>query len=359
VPNRGAIVRGRSLNLHSHNQSRQGYYWPISGVGKEGKSSKPQPEAQTPSLSAAVSNSQITTMPEETAAADKNNGSPFLAYVALLWLLSALIAVIVGIGLITSETVSDTRLLLAVSLAGAGGAALQASTALVNFIGSRSYRRGWTLYFIVRPLLGAGVALTVYVVLRAAFVQSGLPTSSLNYYGILAISLLSGLLSSSVLVRLTEFYDTVFDIRTGLKNAGQRHGTEAGPATELRRLDRYHGYLVHQLVPGERSDRSALHVWLQEQADETLESTEIDIGEGSLTAFASFYINVYAEMCDVEPHGQALVAQLGDRESKRLIFGFRCPAGIVDPNALLELTQRGRTVAVVSVGRRVSVDSDR
>jgi hypothetical protein len=296
---------------------------------------------------------------EHKAVAEKKGASRVASYLVLFWLTFAWLVVIVGLALISSETVSDTLLLLAVSLAGGGGAALQASTALVNFIGSRSYRGGWTPYFFVRPLLGAGTALAIYTLLRASFVSTTLPTSALNFHGILAISFLSGLLSSSILVRLTEFYDVLLTRGTDLKSLGEKRGTETGPTIELRRLDRYHGYVVYDLVPSDRPGSSELQVWLQAQAHDILGSQEIDIGAGPIARSVKFLVSVYPEECDVEPHSQALVAELGEKEGQRLRFSLQCPAGLAGWSALVEVSQQGRTVAVVSVGRSVTSNTNR
>src|SRR5215472_18553493 len=80
-----------------------------------------------------------------------------LAYPALGWLVLSLLAAFAGILLISGEKISESRLLVAVTLAGAGGATLQAFTALLGYIGNRAYQRSWTAYFLLRPIAGAGI----------------------------------------------------------------------------------------------------------------------------------------------------------------------------------------------------------
>ena len=60
------------------------------------------------------------------------------------------------------ELFRDKRLIMLVLLAGALGALLGASRSLANFVGNDSFVPRWTLYYLLRPAFGAGLALLVF-----------------------------------------------------------------------------------------------------------------------------------------------------------------------------------------------------
>jgi hypothetical protein len=199
------------------------------------------------------------------------------------------------------------------------------------------------------------MAVVVYVGLRASFVESQMPASSLNYYGILALAALSGLFSGSILMSLTQLIDVLLDFGTGTRK-GTAGRDFLGMRTELHQLDRYRGFLVHEQTKIDDSNKVLLAVWLQSHRQEKQASTEIDIGEGEEVRRVTFLVNVYPEECDVEPSSGELVAGKGVGKTTALRFILTCPPG-TPPKALVELSQRGRTVAVVPVGQEAGQDS--
>jgi hypothetical protein len=281
-------------------------------------------------------------------------GSILVAYTSLLWLVLSLVAVGFGIVLITHESVTNERLLIAVLLAGGGGASLQASTALVEYLASRTFRSTWTLYFLLRPVLGAGLALVMYVVVRAAFVRSNLPASDLNYYGILALAFLAGLFSRSALERLTELADALLIRERGFLRDGR---------SQVPQLDPYHGFLICRVsrsrqdesdVFVQRSNTVVLHVWLQPDAHPELQGTEVHIGEGVATRRVIFRVNVYPEVCSVTPQSADIIVDSQEDQTAIETFFLDCPGGAFDspdasPCAFVEVSQHGRTVAVKNV----------
>jgi hypothetical protein len=292
--------------------------------------------------------------------------SGILSYAALVWLLISLFLGVGGLILIGGTEVSNTSLLIAVASAGAAGASVQAAMALVNYIGHRAYARGWTAYFLIRPLVGSGFAVLVYVALRAGLVDADIAPSSLNYYGILAVAAITGLASGNVTRKLTEIVDTLFDPSAG---TGPLRKVDIAER-ETPRLDRYHGFFRYQIGRVGESDssrtaeglelvasaagtptRSETHwilvAWLQSgPADGG--GTEIDVGEGAVPRKVRFVANLYPEDCKAEPPSEELEATIDEEKSSPARFLLTCPPGLA-PRGLLELTQRGRTVAVVPI----------
>lgn len=288
-------------------------------------------------------------MPSDNAADDHRRQAITFAYSALTWLALSLLAALTGILLVSGEKVSDSRLLLAVTLAGAGGATLQAFTALIGYIGNRAYQRSWTAYFVLRPFAGAGMALLVYVSLRAALLDGHAGVAGLNFYGVLSLSFLSGLYSRTALARLTQIFEVLFEARDMSKFAKSRLAVETERLSSVRRpLEAYHGYLVLQLSPVKESRHFTLTVWTQPDAPPGLSATKIDIGEGLPPRVTKFRVSVYGDGCDAEPFDAELRVETDKPQSESLVFALMCPTG--SPAGLVELSQYGRTVSVVSFG---------
>jgi hypothetical protein len=254
-----------------------------------------------------------------------------------------------GILLISGEKINDTRLLLAVALAGAGSATLRGFTTLLDYIGNRAYQRSWTAYFLLRPLIGAGIALVVYVLLRATLVDSHAGVTALNFYGVLTLSFLSGFYSRAALVKLIEIFETLFESKAIRAVGKSRFAVTPERLSSVRHpLDVYRGYLVLQLSPVEEDSRFSLTVWAQLDAPVGLTAAKIDIGEGLPARITKFRVAIYADGCDVEPLDAELRVETDKPRSGSLVFALMCPQG--RPTGLVEVSQYGRTVSVVSFG---------
>jgi hypothetical protein len=271
------------------------------------------------------------------------------AYVTLGWLVLTFLAALTGILLISEEAISDSRLLLAVALAGAGGATLQGFTALLDYIGNRAYQRSWTAYFLLRPLVGAGIALVVYVLVRSTLVHSNAGAAVLNFYGVLTLSLLSGFYSRTALVKLIEIFETLSETKGIREVAKSNFALKPERSSSVRHpLDVYRGYVVLQLSPVDEGSRFNLTVWAQPNPPVGLLAARVDIGEGLPAKVTKFRVAIYADGCDVEPLDAELRVETDKPQSGSLVFGLMCPQGT--PTGLVEISQYGRTVSVVSFG---------
>ena len=114
-------------------------------------------------------------------------------------------------------------------------------TSLGRYVGGRKLLRSWLLFYYLRPLVGVGLAILVYFVLRTGVLAPGanLTGSNFNVYGILAFAALAGLFSRQAIEKLADVFDTLFqktkqDISS--RPAGQLFGTSAGRADTSARL---------------------------------------------------------------------------------------------------------------------------
>ena len=108
----------------------------------------------------------------------------------------------------------DTRLLLISLWFGALGSLLHAGASFATFAGNRQLVASWVPWYIVRPLLGAGLAAVFYVVLRAGFATTGgAPVANVSHFTVAAAAALVGLFTQRATVKLREVFDAVFPPR--------------------------------------------------------------------------------------------------------------------------------------------------
>ncbi len=95
--------------------------------------------------------------------------------------------------------------------AGTIGAVVHAFQSLATFVGSRRFLASWTLWYFVRPPIGALLGLLFYFVLRAGLVMND--SGSTSPYGVVAIAALGGLFSKKALDKLHEVFNVLFQTK--------------------------------------------------------------------------------------------------------------------------------------------------
>jgi hypothetical protein len=115
---------------------------------------------------------------------------------------------------------SEGSVLLMVVLLGAFGGSVHLLRSLVKFVGNRRLKRSWLLYYLSTPLVGAGLASIVYMMLRIGLLgpsggsangsANGSAISNLNLIAIYAFAALSGLFAETASNKLSEVFRTMF-----------------------------------------------------------------------------------------------------------------------------------------------------
>ena len=114
----------------------------------------------------------------------------------------------------------DFRLLLIALWFGALGSLLHAGSSFVTFAGSRQLVVSWLPWYIVRPLLGAGLAVVFYVVMRAGFgTAGGAAPVDMSHYTVAAFAALVGLFTHRATLKLKDVFDALFPPREGDQHA--------------------------------------------------------------------------------------------------------------------------------------------
>ncbi|HET8548071.1 MAG TPA: hypothetical protein VFL57_08710 [Bryobacteraceae bacterium] len=107
---------------------------------------------------------------------------------------------------------SARRLVSLAALSGAAGALIASVRSYVNYVGSRSFRASWGLFYIFRPWFAAGLALIVHAGYRSGVFGGG-GTDSPNVMTVVFYSGLVGLFADVVLEKLRNLVDAIFSGR--------------------------------------------------------------------------------------------------------------------------------------------------
>jgi hypothetical protein len=108
---------------------------------------------------------------------------------------------------------TDTALLLVAIAAGALGACVHVATSFATFVGNQRFKRSWIWWYVMRPLIGAALALFFYAAVRGGIMTSQAGSGDVNPYGVVALAALVGLFSKQATDKLREVFETLF--RTG------------------------------------------------------------------------------------------------------------------------------------------------
>ncbi|MCO6458644.1 MAG: hypothetical protein J5I93_25335 [Pirellulaceae bacterium] len=119
----------------------------------------------------------------------------------------------------TCQLSAGQRMVLLVILAGLLGSLIHGSSSLADYVGNQRLSPHWVWWYLLRPFIGASLALGVYVVFRAGLISSNSDGGGLNLFGCLAISFLSGLFSKQALDKLNEVFSTLFRTAEGDRRA--------------------------------------------------------------------------------------------------------------------------------------------
>ncbi|HID93080.1 MAG TPA: hypothetical protein EYP60_03185 [bacterium (Candidatus Stahlbacteria)] len=111
----------------------------------------------------------------------------------------------------------EIRIILLVVFAGALGACLHGITSFTYFAGKRELHRSWGWWYILRPFIGAGLALLLYLAIRGIMFATSANSDAVNIFGIVALAGLTGMFSKQAIEKLRQVFDTLFARLTGVE----------------------------------------------------------------------------------------------------------------------------------------------
>lgn len=109
---------------------------------------------------------------------------------------------------------SGAVFLLLVIVMGVLGSVIHGARSLANFLGWGQFDAKWSWWYLLRPIVGPGLAILAYFALLGGLLGSNADTADLNPYGIAAIAGLTGLFSKKAIEKLEEVFEVIFKAET-------------------------------------------------------------------------------------------------------------------------------------------------
>jgi hypothetical protein len=122
---------------------------------------------------------------------------------------------------IPSSLERETRLIELSLLFGIIGSSVHGVTSLTMWHSRNKLERSFFSWYITRPLIGAALAATIYLLLRSSLlttVANGSQASGIGFindYGVAGISALVGLMTAQMTQKLRDVFDAMFGIQKG------------------------------------------------------------------------------------------------------------------------------------------------
>jgi hypothetical protein len=116
----------------------------------------------------------------------------------------------------------ETLLMLVMIIVGAVGACIFSLWAIAHHLGAKKdFDESWLAWYLLRPFIGAGLALIFYFLLRGGILTIGADLQNLNLVVVAGLSGLVGMFSEQALHKLHDLADTTFGPGPGDGNAEQ------------------------------------------------------------------------------------------------------------------------------------------
>lgn len=131
----------------------------------------------------------------------------------------------------------EHAIMLLVCYLGIVGSCIHAMTSLATYVGNKTFHLSWTLWYLLRPMIGGALAWVAYLVFRGGFLGQE-PGAVLNPFAFGALGALAGLFSKRVVDKMSELVDVMLrmppgkgdDARASKPIAQELHITRIEPA---------------------------------------------------------------------------------------------------------------------------------
>lgn len=162
----------------------------------------------------------------------------------------------------------NTIMFILVALAGFMGNMIHIATSFTNYVGSKKFERSWILWYFVKPVSAAALAVIFYILLKAGLLNAD-GGSGANPFGIVILSALAGLFTDKAMLKLEEIFITLF------KPKDDRPGKikDEFTITSITPLTIEKGKENSYVVAGENLDKVKLSLFINDEAIPTPEFT--------------------------------------------------------------------------------------
>ncbi len=106
----------------------------------------------------------------------------------------------------------EIRLILIAAAMGLLGSLIYCITSFTSYIGNNRFITRWTLWYLLRPIIGIPLAIILYLALRGGVLNWGSDVNAINEYGIAAICGLVGMFSRQTIDKLREVFENLFSL---------------------------------------------------------------------------------------------------------------------------------------------------
>jgi hypothetical protein len=148
----------------------------------------------------------------DTADIALDSGWFWLHLLGVYWLAGAalLLGILVGRW---DPLCSNRRPIGLIALAGALGGLIHGASSFAIFAGNREFKSSWTWWYVLRPVLGAAVALIVYLVVRSGLGTSDIALSGGDCLKTAGFAGLIGIFAEPATLKLKDIFETIFTPR--------------------------------------------------------------------------------------------------------------------------------------------------
>ena len=110
-------------------------------------------------------------------------------------------------------TPSTRSLIALIALAGALGGLIHGASSFAIFAGNRQFKSSWTWWYVLRPVLGAAVALVFYLVVRSGMGTGDISLSGADCLKTAGFAGLIGMFAEPAMLKLKDIFNTIFTPR--------------------------------------------------------------------------------------------------------------------------------------------------
>ncbi|WP_428265680.1 hypothetical protein [Haliangium sp.] len=119
---------------------------------------------------------------------------------------------------------SDVEFIALALVTGAFGSYIHVATSFTTFVGTQRLRKSWLWWYLLRPFIGASLALITYFLIRGGLLMPTVSgggeqvdaTQALSPFGVGALSALVGMFSKQAADKLREVFDNMFRTTDGM-----------------------------------------------------------------------------------------------------------------------------------------------
>jgi hypothetical protein len=130
----------------------------------------------------------------------------------------------------------NVLLMFLVAVGGFLGNMIHIATSFTAFVGSGTFNRRWILWYFVKPFTAACLALGLYFVFRAGFLNYSADPTGINLYGIMTIAILAGLFTDKATLKLGEIFEVVFTLKKDGKSGDTRPDPLIPAAAKVKKI---------------------------------------------------------------------------------------------------------------------------